>query len=116
MTRKQRIIAVVVFAACCTILLAIIHNWPRLHHWYIRTDYSLSRSYIKGVKATAQSLERSHTPPTAAGTDIHIDFNSWGDPIIYQWENGRAVIRAAGKDKVLNTDDDIIRPINIRKE
>ena len=92
------------------------HDWSRLHQWYICTEFCISRSYIEGVKNTAKHLEHDNIPPKPEGTQIHIDFNDWGDPMRYQWENGRSIVRAAGKDKTLYTKDDIICAVILKKE
>jgi len=62
-----------------------------------------------------KSLERLHCEfhPAGPGSSQHIDFNDWGHPIRYAWENGEAVLRGAGRDRILNTKDDFVAVIDI---
>lgn len=109
-------IALAGLATCAVLWFILNHDWSRLRQWYKSTEFCLSRSYVQGVTMTARWLEDDAIRPKPNGTDVHIDFNSWGDPMRYQWENGRAILRAAGRDKRLNTKDDIVRVVKIKEE
>ena len=82
---------------------------------YQATDFAQRRSLAWIVQSIAADYEaRQWPPPKGAPLNFHIDFNDWGHPLQYGWENGKAVIRAAGKDKVLYTADDITSTVKIR--
>ena len=61
-------------------------------------------------------LAESPRPPEGKVQELHIDSNDWGHPIQYGWENGVAVVRAAGKDGILHTGDDITCIVRFKKE
>lgn len=82
---------------------------------YQDTDFAQRRRLAWILQRDAADYEaRQWPPPNGAPLNFHIDFNYWGHPLQYGWENGKAVVRAAGKDGVLYTADDITSTVNIR--
>lgn len=82
---------------------------------YQDTDFAQRRRLAWHLQLFAADYEASQCPPPKGGPlNFHIDFNDWGHPLQYGWENGKAVVRAAGKDKVLYTADDITNTVKIR--
>jgi hypothetical protein len=82
---------------------------------YQATDFAQRRRLAWLLQRDAADYEARQWPPPKGGPlKFHIDFNDWGHPLQYGWENGKAVLRAAGKDKVLYTADDITSTVKIR--
>jgi len=74
---------------------------------YADTDFARNRTLAKNIDRMAAILAESPRPPEGKVQELHIDSNDWGHPIQYGWENDVALVRAAGKDGMLHTGDDI---------
>ena len=70
----------------------------------------------RNIQSIAALLAERRQMPMNEPNDLHIDFNDWGHPIQYGWENGVAIVRAAGKDRILHTRDDITSVVELSKK
>jgi hypothetical protein len=83
---------------------------------YARMDFARKRSLVRSVQSVAALFERDQRiPPKGRAGEIQIDSVPWGYPIQYDWENGVAVVRAAGRDGILHTEDDITSVVKLKK-
>jgi hypothetical protein len=109
-------------------LLLCLAVWLLLHggaqsiahaitHAYENTDFAQHRGREKFLRLTARDFETKHlAPPQDKPMEFHIDFNDWGHPLQYGWENGIAVLRSAGRDRKLYTSDDIMVRVQLTNQ
>ncbi len=85
---------------------------------YRRTDFAHQRALRAQVGAVARLLQSRQTAPNADPVDLDrfLDYDIWGHPLQYAWENGSAVVRAAGKDGKRNTGDDVTCVVPVLKK
>jgi hypothetical protein len=111
-TKKQmkRPLLIAIFGLLlCAATWWLSHGGTRtMIHAYQDTDFAQQRALRKFLRYVAADFEtRQREPPVGKPGEFHVDFNDWGHPLQYGWEDGVAVVRGAGKDRKLYTRDDI---------
>jgi len=115
--KRPLFIAIVGLLLCAGTWWFLYGGARKIARSYQKTDFAQGRDRVRSLQLMAADFEaQQKQPPEGQPAEFHIDFNDWGYPLQYGWEDGKAVLRAAGKDRKLHTDDDITSIVRIRKK
>jgi len=113
---KRPIMIAALGVILCIVLWTMLDGgYFAIRRWYGRTNIVQRRHFRKNIRLMAAHLEESQRRPSDVSTNLHIDFNDWGHPIQYEWEDGVAVLRGAGQDRTLHTKDDVSSTVALKK-
>ncbi len=102
----------VVLLLCAMTLTVLDSGWVLLPKWYAKTDRYKSRSLKAALYDTATAFELMDVPPSEGAPEIYEEKSErWGTPVQYGYEEGKPTLRAAGRDRLLNTKDDIVQKV-----
>jgi hypothetical protein len=109
---------VIIGVLLCGAVWWLLHEGTRkIVDVYHNTNFAQRRGLESSLQVIASRLEsRQKEPPQGEPAEFHVDFNDWGYPLQYGWENGVAVVRAAGRDRKLHTPDDVTYIVHLNKE
>jgi hypothetical protein len=115
-TKRPILIAVAGIGLCAIIHLLIHGGWDAVVRTYHKTTFHQDRATTKRLRSLGLALEQRHMRPPI--TDYQIaNMCDWSEgPVQYESEDGRAVLRAAGRDMIFHTGDDITVQVDIRQE
>lgn len=96
-------------------VVALESGWVLVPEWYQKPSFrSHQKSMAISLGGISASFEKTNIPPPEEGIQILEEKSDrWGTPIQYSYENNEPTLRAAGKDRELNTKDDIIQKVRI---
>ena len=94
-------------------VIAIQSGWVIVPSWFSSMRQQQEQSLRRILYSVAMSFEQTGiTPPTNGVQIIEDKLDHWGTPVQYSYEDGIPTLRAAGRDKKLNTKDDIIQQLH----
>jgi hypothetical protein len=117
MIKKLFILASVIVLVIVVGFIALDSGWVFVPEWYQKTNrFGKKAMRTTMINSASYFAKHKSVPNSDAGEILYDDAEFWGTPVLYSYENGEPTIRAAGKDRTLNTKDDLIQKVCITNQ
>ena len=116
MIKKLIILTIILGVAFVVTIIAFDSGWVLVPEWYQKTNRFGKRAMQATMLNSASYFAKHQSVPNSdAGEILYDDTGFWGTPVLYSYENGEPTIRAAGQDRTLHTEDDLIQKVSINR-